>query len=152
MADPKVGVHEIVRRCGGPAGSACVFTESCTHGTIPWRGAGERRTLFMKFSPRSVSWSDIYFDADRLPWAAELSDRERQILMLGALPRAWARRGPDWRGATLASGKVSALDLPTFTAAVQTATKLDSPKAKAQRALAKTKAVGALSAKRTATT
>ena len=58
------------------------------------------------------------------------------------------------RCATLASGKVSALDLPTFTAAVQTATKLDmsSPKAKAQRALAKTKAVGALTAKRTATT
>ena len=90
MADPEVGVHEIVRRCGGPAGSACVFTESCTHGTIPWRGAGERRTLFMKFSPRSVSWSDIYFDADRLPWAAELSDRERQILMAPAAPFARA--------------------------------------------------------------
>ena len=58
------------------------------------------------------------------------------------------------RCATLASGKVSALDLPTFTAAVQTATKLDmsSPKAKAQRALAKTKAISAISAKRTATT
>lgn len=58
-----------------------------------------------------------------------------------------------WRCATLASGKVSALDLPTFTAAVQTATKLDgSPKAKAQRALGKAKAISAISAKRTATT
>ena len=58
-----------------------------------------------------------------------------------------------WRCATLASGKVGALDLPTFTAAVQTATKLDmSPKAKAHSALVKTKAIGALSAKRTATT
>ena len=50
-----------------------------------------------------------------------------------------------WRCATLASGKVSALDLPTFTAAVQTATKLDmSPKAKALNALGKTKALNAL--------
>ena len=44
-------------------------------------------------------------------------------------------------------------DLPTFTAAVQTATKVDmSPKAKAISALGKTKAISALSAKRTATT
>ena len=48
--------------------------------------------------------------------------------------------------------KKNAAEGATFTAAVQTATKLDSPKAKAQRALGKTKALTALSAKRTATT
>ena len=30
----------------GPAGTAIVFTEAMSHGTLPWRGAGERRTVF----------------------------------------------------------------------------------------------------------
>ena len=48
-----------------------------THGSLPWRGAGERRTIFYKYSPHPVSWSARYYDADRWP---DLTDRQRAIL------------------------------------------------------------------------
>jgi hypothetical protein len=66
-----------LRRVTGPAGTAVVFTEALSHGTLPWTGAGERRTLFYKFSPHPVSWAATYYDASRWP---DLTDRERGIL------------------------------------------------------------------------
>ena len=38
-----------------------------THGTLPWRGAGERRTIFYKYSPHASSWAATYYDPDRYP-------------------------------------------------------------------------------------
>ncbi len=52
---------EFVRKVTGPAGTAILFTEALTHGTLPWRGRGERRTLFFKYSPHAVSWSANYY-------------------------------------------------------------------------------------------
>jgi len=66
-----------VRPVTGPAGTAILFTEALTHGTLPWRGSRERRTLFFKYSPSGMSWSARYYDADRYP---ELSPAERAIL------------------------------------------------------------------------
>lgn len=45
------------------AGSAIIFTEALAHGTAPWRGSGERRTVFYKYSPRTISWSSRYYRA-----------------------------------------------------------------------------------------
>ncbi len=66
-----------VRAVPAPAGSAVIFTEALTHGTMPWRGSGERRTLFYKYSPPSISWSARYYDAGRFP---QLSARQRAML------------------------------------------------------------------------
>lgn len=66
-----------VRPVTGPAGTAVIFTEALSHGTLPWTGAGERRTLFLKFSPHALSWSATWYDADRYP---ELTERQRAIL------------------------------------------------------------------------
>lgn len=66
-----------LRRVTGPAGTAIVFTEALSHGTLPWTGAGERRTLFYKYSPHPSSWAATYYDHARWP---DLSDRQREIL------------------------------------------------------------------------
>ena len=66
-----------VRAVTGRAGTAIVFTEALTHGTLPWRGAQERRTLFYKYSPKSMSWCAQYYDASRFP---DLSERQRAAL------------------------------------------------------------------------
>lgn len=50
------------------AGSAIVFTEACKHGTLPWLGASERRTVFMKYAAAAVAWSGGYYNASRWPW------------------------------------------------------------------------------------
>lgn len=66
-----------MRAVTGPAGTAVIFTEALTHGTLPWKGAGERRTLFYKYSPNAVSWSAHYYDASRYKG---LSERQQAIL------------------------------------------------------------------------
>jgi len=59
----------------GPAGTAIVFTEAMSHGTLPWRGAGERRTVFLKYNPHPIAWSARFYDRSRFS---------------GLTPRQWA--------------------------------------------------------------
>lgn len=66
-----------VQRVTGPAGTAIIFTEALTHGTLPWTGQDERRTVFLKYSPFPLSWSARYYDADQYEG---LTDRQRAIL------------------------------------------------------------------------
>ena len=83
--------HPSVRRVGGRAGTAVVFSEASTHGTLPWHGAGERRTLFYKYSPHPISWSWRYYDLDALE---PLTERQRRLLEApnGRSPRRLERR------------------------------------------------------------
>lgn len=60
-----------------PAGTAIIFTEAQAHGTLPWRGAGERRTLFYKYAPHAVAWSSRYYDAGAYEG---ITERQRAIL------------------------------------------------------------------------
>lgn len=69
--------HACTRAVTGPAGTAILFTEALTHGTLPWTGTGERRTLFYKYSPCGISWSARYYRAEDYP---DLSERQRAML------------------------------------------------------------------------
>lgn len=60
----------------GPAGSAVIFTEALTHGTMPWLGRQERRTAFLKFCPRPLAWSRRGSQIED----ADLTDDQRRIL------------------------------------------------------------------------
>jgi hypothetical protein len=73
LADP----HACVRKVIGSAGSAIIFTEALTHGTLPWRGSHERRTVFYKYSPRSVAWSRTNYDTSKYP---DLTEHQRDLL------------------------------------------------------------------------
>ncbi len=68
---------ELVKAVTGPAGTAIIFTEAMTHGTLPWRGAGERRTLFLKYDPAPYAWGAAFYDRARWP---DLTPRQRAIL------------------------------------------------------------------------
>jgi ectoine hydroxylase-related dioxygenase (phytanoyl-CoA dioxygenase family) len=67
--------RKIVRAVTGPAGSAVIFTEALTHGTLPWRGADQRRTVFFKYSPHPISWSARYYNADEYEGLTETQKR-----------------------------------------------------------------------------
>ena len=64
-------MQPFVRKVGGPAGNAIIFSEALTHGTLPWFGAGERRTLFFKYSPFPLSWSARYYNPADYPGLTE---------------------------------------------------------------------------------
>ena len=47
-----VPLHRVADEVGGlQAGDCILFSERMKHGTLPWTGAGERRTLFYKYVP-----------------------------------------------------------------------------------------------------
>jgi hypothetical protein len=73
LTDP----HPSVRKVTGPAGTAIIFTEAMVHGSLPWRGGHERRTVFYKYSPRPIAWLRAEYDASLYP---DLSNRQREIL------------------------------------------------------------------------
>lgn len=69
--------NPLVTKVIGKAGTAILFTEALTHGTLPWVGDHERRTLFFKYSPKPLSWSSRYYNGNLYP---ELTERQRIIL------------------------------------------------------------------------
>ncbi len=67
----------IIEKITGQAGTAIIFTEALTHGTLPWLGKDDRRTIFYKYSPHTLSWAAQYYDADDY---TDLTERQREIL------------------------------------------------------------------------
>ncbi|MBI4551496.1 MAG: phytanoyl-CoA dioxygenase family protein [Candidatus Latescibacteria bacterium] len=48
--------RDCVHQVAAPAGSAVIFTEALTHGTLPWTGQGQRRSILFKYSPGFLAW------------------------------------------------------------------------------------------------
>ena len=69
--------HPCVQEIGGKAGTAIIFTEALTHGTLVWKGQRDRRTLFYKYSPYPSAWLRNYYNPDDYP---DLSEAQRDIL------------------------------------------------------------------------
>ncbi len=69
--------HPCVQAVTGKAGTATLFTEALTHGTLPWKGQHERRTLFYKYSPHPSAWSRHYYNLDDYP---DLTESQQRIL------------------------------------------------------------------------
>jgi ectoine hydroxylase-related dioxygenase (phytanoyl-CoA dioxygenase family) len=78
-----VPIHRLELR----AGDALVFTERLTHSTVPWRGGGDRRTLFFKYVQRDMKWSKggQYDELD-----PDLTPKERDVL---SCPERFANEG-----------------------------------------------------------
>ena len=71
------------------AGSAIIFTEALTHGTLPWRAHHERRTVFLKYSPHPLAWAVPRYEPDAHD---DLTAEERRLLE-GANARYRGRPG-----------------------------------------------------------
>lgn len=67
-----VPVHHVEAK----AGDCILFTEKLKHGTIPWSGKNERRTLFYKYVPFGMHHGDAGYDTTD----PELTERQRRIL------------------------------------------------------------------------
>lgn len=85
-------VPACVDQVNADAGDAIIFTEACAHGTIPWEGGDERRTIFYKYCPHAVAWGPCFYNADNY---GELTDNQRAVL---APPSAF---GPHERTAVI---------------------------------------------------
>ena len=71
------GAHPLVREVAAKAGSAVIFTEALTHGSFPWQGHGERRTLFFKYCPIHMAWGHSYEKRDN---TTGLTESQQKIM------------------------------------------------------------------------
>jgi hypothetical protein len=71
-------VPECVDRVAASVGDAIIFTEACAHGTVPWHGEGERRSVFYKYCPHAVAWSPCYYNSDHYDG---LTDSQKAMLL-----------------------------------------------------------------------
>ena len=92
LSASQADIPECVDRVAVNAGDAIIFTEACAHGTVPWEGENERRTVFYKYCPHAVAWGPCFYNADDYPG---LTDKQRELLMP---PSAF---GPDQRTAAV---------------------------------------------------
>ncbi|WOX07339.1 phytanoyl-CoA dioxygenase family protein [Streptomyces sp. N50] len=70
---------EHVRQVPVRAGSAVVFTETLVHGTLPWTGASERRTVFARYSPGAMMFRPSALPVGYEDFAHELTPLQRAI-------------------------------------------------------------------------
>ena len=78
IAKTQAEMPGIVDQVAVSAGDAIIFTEACSHGTVPWQGNGERRTIFYKYCPHAVAWSPCYYNADNYEG---LTEAQRKMLL-----------------------------------------------------------------------
>ena len=64
ISKKQADIPPCVHRVTAQAGDAIIFTEACAHGTVPWEGGDERRTVFYKYCPHAVAWGPCYYNAD----------------------------------------------------------------------------------------
>ena len=62
------------------AGDLIIFLEATQHGTLPWFGAGERRSLFYRYSPKYLNYVAPYYETRQPDWVADLRDAEQAVL------------------------------------------------------------------------
>ena len=77
VSKTQADIPPCVDRVTAAAGDAIIFTEACVHGTVPWEGGEERRTVFYKYCPHAVAWGPCYYNADHY---ANLTENQRAIL------------------------------------------------------------------------
>ncbi|MDA0710513.1 MAG: phytanoyl-CoA dioxygenase family protein [bacterium] len=67
LLDKNIGV---VQQVSARAGSAIIFTEALTHGTLPWTADHPRRSILYKYAPGPLTYSSQYLP----PHVAEVLD------------------------------------------------------------------------------
>ena len=89
-------IPQCVDRVNAEAGDAIIFTEACAHGTVPWEGGGERRTVFYKYCPHAVAWGPCYYNADHY---GDLTENQRAILTPPSAYGPHNHTAPIWKRA-----------------------------------------------------
>ena len=72
--------REIVYHVPMKAGDLVIFNEATTHGTLPWRGKGERRSLFYRYTPKYMHYTGGVYATGLPEWTKELTDGQRAVL------------------------------------------------------------------------
>jgi ectoine hydroxylase-related dioxygenase (phytanoyl-CoA dioxygenase family) len=62
------------------AGDLLIFNEATTHGTLPWKGKQERRSLLYRYSPKYLHFAGGDYRSEFPQWVEELTEAQRAVL------------------------------------------------------------------------
>ena len=62
------------------AGDLVIFPEATLHGTLPWKGKQERRSLLYRYSPKYLNFDGGYYQTSMPEWIGELTEAEQAVL------------------------------------------------------------------------
>ena len=80
----------MVKQISAPAGSAVIFTEALTHGTLPWKGAQQRRSILYKYSPGPIASCERAVPADLGERVEEFTPQQQDLLRPPYSPRRFS--------------------------------------------------------------
>ena len=71
------------------AGDVVIFTEATTHGTLPWKGAEQRRNIIYRFSPATNAYGRGYAEIGGWPasYLEGMTDAQRATMEMPYHPR-----------------------------------------------------------------
>lgn len=72
----------LVKQIPMKAGDVLFFMECATHGTLPWTGAGERRSVLYKYAARHIARAAHHPTPEAFwgDWTLELNETQRAVL------------------------------------------------------------------------
>ena len=72
--------QEHVVEVNGHAGDAIIFTETLTHGTLPWTAKHQRRALLYKFSPSFQAYSGGAHTVTYPDYIEDMTEEQRMVM------------------------------------------------------------------------
>ena len=74
--------EEYVTEVNAKAGDAVIFTEACTHGTLPWAADHQRRAILYKYNAGHMSWGGGGLQSPIPAYWDELTEPQQAALLL----------------------------------------------------------------------
>ncbi len=72
--------REVVYEVPMKAGDLVIFNEATTHGTLPWKGKGERRTALYRYTPKYIHYAGGAYETNLPDWVSELTEIQQAVL------------------------------------------------------------------------
>ena len=72
--------QEHIRKVPVKTGDAVIFTETATHGALPWRAKHQRRVILTRFTPGFIALHGMKQSLSDPEYMAELTDEQRAVL------------------------------------------------------------------------
>ena len=78
--DPALG-KGVVTEINARAGDAIIFSEACTHGTLPWNGEHQRRAILYKYNTGHMAWGGGGLGGPAPDYWDELTPQQQAALL-----------------------------------------------------------------------
>ena len=63
------------------AGDAVIFSEACTHGSLPWRASHQRRALLYRYSQGHAAYTPGLASLTYPAWMATMKPEQQAVLL-----------------------------------------------------------------------